>query len=66
VTVALDTPRTAGATQATALESVIFSATAADVRSLVVGGRDVVAGGRHVLVADVAGGLSAAIAAVLR
>jgi len=66
VTVALDTPRTAGATQATALESVIFSATAADVRSLVVGGRDVVAAGRHVLVADVPGELSAAIAAVLR
>ena len=42
VTVALDTPRTAGATQATALESVIFAATAADVASLVVGG----AGGR--------------------
>jgi formiminoglutamate deiminase len=66
VTVALDTPRTAGATSATALESVIFSATAADVRSLVVAGRDVVTGGRHVLVPDVAGELSAAIAAVLR
>jgi formiminoglutamate deiminase len=66
VTIALDTPRTAGATHATALESVIFSATAADVRSLVVGGRDVVTCGRHVLVPDVAGELSAAIAAVLR
>jgi formiminoglutamate deiminase len=65
VTVALDTPRTAGATQATALESVIFAATAADVRSLVVGGRDVVTGGRHVLVPDVAGELAAAVAAVL-
>jgi formiminoglutamate deiminase len=65
VTVALDSPRTAGATQATALESVIFGATAADVRNLVVGGRDVVTGGRHVLVPEVAGGLSAAIAAVL-
>ena len=65
VTIALDTPRTAGATQATALESVIFSATAADVRSLIVGGRDVVSGGRHMLVPDVAGDLSAAITAVL-
>jgi formiminoglutamate deiminase len=65
VTIALDTPRTAGATQATALESVIFGATAADVRSLVVGGRDVVAGGRHVLIPDVAGDLSAAITALL-
>jgi formiminoglutamate deiminase len=65
VTIALDTPRTAGATKATALESVIFAATAADVRNLVVGGRDVVSGGRHVLIPDVAGALSAAIAAVL-
>jgi formiminoglutamate deiminase len=65
VTIALDTPRTAGATTATALESVIFGASAADVRSLVVGGRDVVTGGRHVLVPDVAAALSAAIA-VLR
>ena len=65
VTVALDTPRTAGASQATALESVIFAATTADVASLVVGGRDVVTGGRHVLVPDVPGRLSAAITAVL-
>ena len=65
VTVALDTPRTAGGSQATALESVIFAATTADVTSLVVGGRDVVTDGRHVLVADVPGRLSAAIAAVL-
>ncbi|HSR84804.1 MAG TPA: formimidoylglutamate deiminase [Streptosporangiaceae bacterium] len=64
VTVALDTPRTAGATQTAALESVIFGASAADVRSLVVGGRDVVIGGRHVLVPDVAGQLAAAVAAV--
>jgi formiminoglutamate deiminase len=62
---ALDTPRTAGATHATALESVVFGATAADVLNLVVGGRDVVSGGRHVLLPDVAGRLSAGIAAVL-
>jgi formiminoglutamate deiminase len=65
VTVGLDTPRTAGATHATALESVIFGATAADVRNLVVGGRDVVSGGRHVLLPDVAARLSTATAAVL-
>jgi formiminoglutamate deiminase len=64
-TVALDSPRTAGAAPATALESVIFSATATDVRHLVVGGRDVVTDGRHVLVPDVPAALAAAIAAVL-
>src|SRR5260370_39009698 len=64
-TVALDSPRTAGASAATALESVIFSATAADVRHLVVDGRDVVYGGRHVLIADVPGALANAISAVL-
>jgi len=66
VTVALDTPRTAGGTQTTALESVIFGATAADVRHLVVGGEVVVADGRHVLVADVPGALTAAIGVVVR
>jgi hypothetical protein len=65
VTVALDTPRLAGTAQATALESVIFAATAADVRSVVAGGRDVVRDGRHVLVADVPRALAAAIGAVL-
>ncbi len=64
-TVALDSPRTAGTTMATALESVIFGASAADVRHLVVGGRDVVAGGRHLLVPDVPAALTAAITAVL-
>jgi formiminoglutamate deiminase len=64
VTVALDSPRTAGASRATALESVIFGATAADVRHLVVGGRDVVAHGRHLQVPDVSGELAAAIAVV--
>jgi hypothetical protein len=38
VTVALDTPSTAGAMAATALESVIFVAAAADVRDVVAGG----------------------------
>ena len=65
-TVALDSLRTAGATRATALESVIFGASAADVRHLVVGGRDIVADGRHMLIPDVPAALTAAISAVLR
>jgi formiminoglutamate deiminase len=60
VTVALDTPRLAGAAEATALESVIFAGTAADVRGVVAGGRDVVRDGRHLLV-DVPSALAAAI-----
>ena len=64
VTVALDTPRLAGASEATALESVIFAGTAADVRGVVVGGRDVVRDGRHLLV-DVPAALDAAIRPLL-
>ncbi len=64
-TVALDSPRTAGAAAGTVLESVIFCATSADVRHLVVGGHDVVTDGRHVLVPDVPAALAAAIAAAL-
>src|SRR5262249_24616815 len=65
VTVSLNSPRTAGAPRAAALESVIFRASAADIRCLVVGGRDVVTDGQHVLVPDVPGSLAAAIGAVL-
>jgi formiminoglutamate deiminase len=65
VTVTLDTPRLAGAAAATALESVIFAATAADVRNVVIGGRDMVRDGRHLLIEDVPAALSAAIRAVL-
>jgi formiminoglutamate deiminase len=65
VTVALDTPRTAGTAPGTALESVIFSASAADVRGVVAGGRQIVRDGRHLLVPDVPAALSAAIRAVL-
>jgi formiminoglutamate deiminase len=64
VTVALDTPRLAGASEATALESVIFAGTAADVRGVVVGGRDVVRDGRHLLV-DVPAALDGAIRPLL-
>jgi formiminoglutamate deiminase len=65
VTIALDSPRTAGAPRTAALESVIYAASAADVRNLVVGGRDVVSGGRHLLVSDIPGALAAAIGSVL-
>jgi formiminoglutamate deiminase len=61
VTVALDTPRLAGTIAATALESVIFAGSAADVRNVVISGEDVVADGRHLLVDDVPAALSAAI-----
>lgn len=61
-TVALDGVRTAGIADPLAA---VFAATAADVRSLVVGGRQVVAEGRHRLVRDVPGALRASIRAVL-
>jgi formiminoglutamate deiminase len=65
VTVALDSPRLAGATRRTALASVIFAASAADVRHVVVGGEELVRDGRHRLVEDVPAALSAAIRQVL-
>jgi formiminoglutamate deiminase len=49
VSVRLDSVRTAGATRGSAVESVVFAATAADVHSVVSGGRRIVADGRHVL-----------------
>ncbi len=80
VTVSLDSPRLAGVAGLAAvaaadgfagdeldlsvLQAVIFAATPADVRNVVIGGRDVVADGRHLLVDDVPGELAAAIAAV--
>jgi formiminoglutamate deiminase len=60
VTVALDTPRTAGTDPAQA----VFAATAADVRQVVVGGRQVVRDGAHLQVGDVGAALAAAVAAV--
>ncbi|GII58958.1 formimidoylglutamate deiminase [Planotetraspora thailandica] len=62
VSVRLDSVRTAGATRATAAEAVVFAATAADVHSVVAGGRRVVEDGRHVL-GDVGAMLREAIAA---
>jgi len=65
VTVSLDTPRLAGAQPSTALESVIFAGSAADVRHVVVSGRDVVADGTHLLVDDVPTALATAITPLL-
>jgi formiminoglutamate deiminase len=64
VTVGLGSVRLAGARPATLLESVVFAATAADVREVVVAGRRVVTGGRHVSM-DVPRALDEAIGAVL-
>jgi formiminoglutamate deiminase len=65
VTVGLDSVRMAGARPETLLESVLFAATAADVREVVVGGRRVVRDGRHATI-DVPRALDEAIGAVLR
>jgi formiminoglutamate deiminase len=64
VVVGLDSPRTAGAAGESVLESVIFAATSADVRHVVIGGADVVRDGQHVLVPHVPAALRSAIAAV--
>jgi formiminoglutamate deiminase len=63
VTLRFDSPRLAGTIAATALESVIFAGSAADVHDVVISGRDVVRAGRHLLVTDVPAALSAAISA---
>jgi formiminoglutamate deiminase len=65
VTLLLESPRLAGLRPATALESAVFAGTAADVRDVVIGGKDVVADGRHLLVDDVPGALTAAIGSLL-
>jgi formiminoglutamate deiminase len=74
VTVSLESVRTAGgpavrppppmAARDALMSGVLFAATAADVRDVVIGGRDVVRGGAHLLVPDVPAELSAAIRAV--
>lgn len=61
VTLSLDSVRLAGTDPAHAAESAVFAATAADVRQVVVSGRQIVRDGRHLLVPDVPGALSAAI-----
>ncbi len=63
-TVRLDSVRLAGTNRADALAAVIFAAAAADVSDLIVGGRRVVRGGRHLSV-DVACELASAIGEVV-
>ena len=65
VTVSLDSPRTAGTPDGLALEAAVFAASAADVRTVVIGGRDVVRDGVHLLVPDAPAELSRAIRAAL-
>jgi cytosine/adenosine deaminase-related metal-dependent hydrolase len=65
VTVSLESVRTAGTPGGLALEAAVFGASAADVRTVVTGGRDVVRDGVHLLVPDVPGELSRTIRAVL-
>ena len=64
VTVDLDSPRLAGTDAVTADASVVFAATSADVRQVVVGGRQVVRDGVHLAVPDLAGAYRAALAQV--
>jgi formiminoglutamate deiminase len=63
VTLSLDSVRLAGTDPAHAA-AIVFAATAADVRHVVVSGRQIVRDGRHLLVPDVPRALSAAVAAV--
>ncbi|MFF5505431.1 formimidoylglutamate deiminase [Streptomyces roseolus] len=63
-TIALDTVRTAGPVPRLAPETAVFAATAADVRHVVVGGREIVRDGTHTSVPDAARSLADAIAAL--
>ncbi|MGH6655245.1 MAG: formimidoylglutamate deiminase [Actinocrinis sp.] len=66
VTIALDSIRLTGTTLDVAAESVVYAATAADVRQVVVGGQVVVSDGVHRLVDEPARRLGAAISALYR
>lgn len=63
VSVSLDSVRLAGTRPQDALDAVVFAAGAADVRTVIVGGREIVRDGAHVTI-DVASELAAAVAAV--
>jgi formiminoglutamate deiminase len=64
VTVSLDSVRLAGTKREFAAESVVFAATAADVRHVVVSGRQIVGDGHHMIIDDVPRVLTTAIDAV--
>jgi formiminoglutamate deiminase len=63
VTVALDSPRLAGADPADLIDHLIFAATAADVTHVVAGGKQIVRDGHHLQI-DVPAALSRAIDAL--
>jgi len=63
-TVSLNSPRTAGATPATAIEHLVFTATGADVTDVVVAGRAVVERGHHTAIGDVGEALQSAMFAL--
>ena len=62
VTIGLDSVRLAGTRPAEVVDQVVFAATAADVTSVITGGRQVVQDGRHLLVGDVPTALVRAVA----
>jgi cytosine/adenosine deaminase-related metal-dependent hydrolase len=64
VTLDLRSVRLAGTRPADAVDHLVFAATAADVTSMVVSGRQVVEDGRHLLVGDVGAALDRAIGAL--
>jgi formiminoglutamate deiminase len=64
VALRLDSPRLAGAGRGHLLAAVVFAGAAADVTDLVVGGRQVVAAGRHLLLPDVPAALASSIGAI--
>jgi formiminoglutamate deiminase len=64
VTVGLGSVRLAGSRRGEGVDQLVFAATAADVTSVVVSGRQVVRDGRHLLVTDVPGALARALAAL--
>lgn len=63
-TIAMDSVRTSGPAPSFAAETVVFAATAADVRHTVVAGCHIVSDGIHQLIPDVPGALARAIAQV--
>ncbi|MGH7698747.1 MAG: amidohydrolase family protein, partial [Candidatus Dormibacteria bacterium] len=64
VTLELSSPRLAGAPEQEAVSAVVFAATAADVRSVVVGGHLVVAEGQHQRLGDLGEELARVLAAL--
>jgi cytosine/adenosine deaminase-related metal-dependent hydrolase len=64
VAVRLDSVRTAGGRLEDAVDRVVFSAGAADVTDVLVGGRRVVAGGEHLLLGDVGALIGDAVSAL--